>query len=52
MHFNNLRDIKSGQTFYEAMQALIDLRYAGVPITSVGAIPFFENIVPGNRGQL
>src|SRR5262249_34503716 len=38
---------KSGQTFYEAMQHLIDLRYAGVPITSVGPIPFFENILPG-----
>jgi hypothetical protein len=51
MHFNNLRDIKSGQTFYEAMQALIDLRYAGVPITSVGPIPFFENVLPGIAGN-
>ena len=51
MHFNNLRDVKSGQTFYEAMQALIDLRYAGVPITSVGAIPFFENVLPGIAGN-
>ncbi len=51
MHFNNLRDIKSGQTFYDAMQALIDLRYAGVPITSVGAIPFFENVLPGIAGN-
>ena len=50
MHFNNLRDIKSGQTFYEAMQALIDLRYAGVPITSVNPIPFFENVLPGIAG--
>lgn len=50
MHFNNLRDRVSGQTFYEAMQALIDLRYAGVPITSVGAIPFFENVLPGIAG--
>ena len=51
MHFNNLRDIKSGQTFYDAMQALIDLRYAGVPITSVGPIPFFENVLPGIAGN-
>ena len=51
MHFNNLRDPKSGQTFYEAMQHLIDLRYAGVPITSVAPIPFFENILPGIRLQ-
>jgi hypothetical protein len=50
MHFNNLRDVKSGQTFYEAMQHLIDLRYAGVPITSVGPIPFFENVLPGIAG--
>ena len=50
MHFNNLRDIKSGQTFYDAMRALIDLRYAGAPITSVQAIPFFENILPGIAG--
>lgn len=50
MHFNNLRDRVSGQTFYEAMQALIDLRYAGVPITSVGSIPFFENVLPGIAG--
>ena len=51
MHFNNLRDRVSGQTFYEAMQALIDLRYAGVPITSVGSIPFFENVLPGIAGN-
>ena len=50
MHFNNLRDAKSGQTFYEAMQALIDLRYAGAPVTGVQAIPFFENVLPGIAG--
>ncbi|HEU4712608.1 MAG TPA: carboxypeptidase-like regulatory domain-containing protein [Pyrinomonadaceae bacterium] len=51
MHFNNLRDPKSGQTFYEAMQHLIDLRYAGAPIQSVGSIPFFENVLPGIAGN-
>jgi len=50
MHFNNLRDRVSGQTFYEAMQALIDLRYAGVPISSVAPIPFFQNVLPGIAG--
>ena len=50
MHFNNLRDPKSGQTFYEAMQALIDLRYQAVPVTGVLPIPFFENILPGIAG--
>lgn len=50
MHFNNLRDPRSGQTWYEAMNQLIDLRYAGVPITSVQAIPFFQNVLPGIAG--
>ena len=50
MHFNNIRDRVSGQTFYEAMQALIDLRYAGVPIHTVNPIPFFENVLPGIAG--
>jgi hypothetical protein len=50
MHFNNIRDVKSGQTFYEAMQALIDLRYQGVPVTGVLPIPFFENVLPGIAG--
>jgi hypothetical protein len=51
MHFNNIRDVKSGQTFYEAMHALIDLRYQGVPITSVLPLPFFENVLPGIAGD-
>jgi hypothetical protein len=50
MHFNNLRDPASGQTWYDAMNQLIDLRYAGVPITSVQPIPFFQNILPGIAG--
>jgi hypothetical protein len=50
MHFNNIRDPKSGQSWYDAMNQLIDLRHAGVPITSVQPIPFFENILPGIAG--
>ncbi len=50
MHFNNIRDSISGQSFYEAMQALIDLRYAGVPIHTVAPIPFFQNVLPGIAG--
>lgn len=50
MHFNNIRDTKSGQTFYEAMRALIDHRYAATPVTSVLPIPFFENVLPGIAG--
>jgi hypothetical protein len=50
MHLNNIRDSKSGQTWYEAINQLIDLRYAGAPITSVANIPFFQNILPGLAG--
>ncbi|HEY5446308.1 MAG TPA: hypothetical protein VIJ87_17935, partial [Pyrinomonadaceae bacterium] len=34
----------------EAMHALIDLRYQGVPVGSVLPIPFFENVLPGIAG--
>ncbi|HEX8180425.1 MAG TPA: carboxypeptidase-like regulatory domain-containing protein [Pyrinomonadaceae bacterium] len=47
MHLNNIRDPQSGMTWYEAVNRLIDLRYAGVPISSVQPIPFFENLLPG-----
>ena len=47
MHLNNLRDPKSGQTWYEAIGQLTDFRYANRPITSVQPIPFFENVLPG-----
>jgi hypothetical protein len=50
MHLNNIRDPRSGQTWYDAMNRLIDLRYAGAPITSVANIPFFQNILPGLAG--
>ncbi|MDT4897714.1 MAG: hypothetical protein QOH25_2791 [Acidobacteriota bacterium] len=50
MHFNNIRDPKSGQTWYEAVNKLIDLRYAGASITGVAPIPWFENMLPGLGG--
>ena len=50
MHFNNIRDRISGQSWYEAMQALIDLRHAGVPIHTAPNIPFFQNVLPGIAG--
>lgn len=50
MHLNNLKDPKSGDTWYSAMQKLIALRYAKPPITSVAKIPYFENIIPGLAG--
>jgi hypothetical protein len=49
--FNNLRDPKSGTTFYQAMAQLINLRYAGTAVTSVAPIPWFENILPGLAGN-
>ncbi|MGH9914422.1 MAG: hypothetical protein ACRD63_03930, partial [Pyrinomonadaceae bacterium] len=45
--FNNIRDPQSGQTWYQAASILADLRYQGAPISSVGPIPFFENVLPG-----
>jgi len=44
---NNLRDPKSGQTFYEAFNLLVDARLAGAPINTLPSIPFFENVTPG-----
>src|SRR5262245_60726675 len=50
MHLNNLVDPKTGVDFYTAMRGLIALREQNVPITSVGNIPYFQNIVPGLAG--
>ena len=50
MHLNNLRDPNSGQTWYEAVNQLIDHRYAGTPIHLVPAIPWFENVLTGFTG--
>ncbi|HKQ52751.1 MAG TPA: TonB-dependent receptor, partial [Pyrinomonadaceae bacterium] len=46
MQLNNIRDPQSGATFYEAMGQLIDARYAGADVTSLGNIPFFNNLFP------
>lgn len=51
MHFNNLKDPKSGVDFYTAMRQLIGQRYQSTPIASVSAIPYFENVVPGLAGN-
>jgi len=50
MHLNNIRDPKSGLTWYQAMGKLTDLRYQDVPITSVQPMSFFENLFPGLAG--
>jgi hypothetical protein len=46
MQLNNIRDPQSGMTFYQAMNLLIDARYANTPITALAPIPFFENLFP------
>lgn len=50
MHLNNLRDPQSGVDWYTAIGQLIDLRNSAVPITSVGNIPYFQNIFPRLAG--
>jgi hypothetical protein len=50
MHLNNIRDMKSGMTWYQAINQLIDLRQAGVPVTSVAPVAWFENMLPGLAG--
>lgn len=49
-HLNNLKDPLSGQTWYEAINQLIDHRYAGTPVHLVPSIPWFQNILPGLAG--
>jgi len=46
MHLNNIRDPQSQLTFYEAMNKLVDHRYANTPINSVPDIPYFNNLFP------
>lgn len=50
MQLNNIRDPGSNTTWYQAANQLVDARYAGTPIQSLGAIPFFENLFPGLAG--
>lgn len=50
MHLNNFKDQKSGMTWYEAINQLIDHRYAGTPIHLVPSVSWFENITPGLAG--
>jgi hypothetical protein len=50
MHFNNLRDPRSGMDWYTAMRQLSELRLTNAPITAIAAIPYFENILPGLAG--
>ena len=46
MQLNNIRDPQSGWTYYQAINFLLDKRYAGVPITDVPEVAFFNNLFP------
>ncbi|HEV2762655.1 MAG TPA: hypothetical protein VGV38_06640, partial [Pyrinomonadaceae bacterium] len=46
MQLNNLRDPKSGMTWYQAINQLIDHRYRFTPVKQVETIPYFENLFP------
>jgi len=46
MQLNNIRDPQSGTTFRQAINQLIDFKYANRPINTVDPMPFFENLFP------
>lgn len=46
----NLKDPKSGMTYYQAASALSALAETGTPITSVQPIPYWENLFPTAAG--
>ncbi|MEO8368976.1 MAG: TonB-dependent receptor [Candidatus Solibacter sp.] len=48
---NNITDPKSGVNWYTAIRQLIDLRDKVTPVTSVAAMPFFENLLPKLAGS-
>jgi hypothetical protein len=50
MQLNNIRDLGSNMTWYQASNLLVDARYAAIPIQSLPPIPFFENLFPGLAG--
>jgi hypothetical protein len=52
MALNNLVDPKSGMDWYTAGGMLEQLRVAGVPISSVAQIPYFQNLFPANLAHL
>ncbi|MDQ3474036.1 MAG: carboxypeptidase-like regulatory domain-containing protein [Acidobacteriota bacterium] len=46
MQLNNIRDPQSGQTFYGAMNYLVDHRYANTPLNQVPTLAYFDNLFP------
>ena len=47
----NLVDPKSGQTYFQAAQALATQGFAGVATANVAKIPFWEDMFPGLAGK-
>jgi hypothetical protein len=52
MALNNLVDPATGMDWYTAAGILHEARANNVPITSVAAIPYFENLFPNARAAL
>jgi hypothetical protein len=50
MALNDLVDKQSGMDWYTAAGMLNNLRNANTPVSSVGAIPYFEHLFPGISG--
>lgn len=46
MQLNNIRDPASDLTFYQAMNILVDHRYANTPIDQVPTLAYFDNLFP------
>lgn len=46
MQLNNIRDPASGMTYYQAINQLVQYRYANREINSIDSLPFFDNLFP------
>ena len=46
MQLNNIRDPQSGMTYYEAINALVNFKYANREINSIPDLAFFNNMFP------
>lgn len=52
MALNNLVDQRSGTDWYTAAGRIYDLYYSGADVSTVGSIPYFENLFPGLGAML
>jgi hypothetical protein len=46
----NIRDPKSGETYYQAASQLAKMAAAGTPISKVASIPYWEDLFPAAAG--